>query len=308
MTVHELTVVSQQRMDAYIAQSIENLSRSHAQKLIEEGSVAVNGQVVMIKKHKLSQGDRLVVTIPEPEILNVEAEDIPIDIVYEDDHLMVIYKPVGMVVHPAPGNYTGTLVNALMFHSDKLSEINGVKRPGIVHRIDKDTSGLLMVAKTDQAHQHLASQLKAHTIERHYIAIVHGRINENKGRVDAPIARSAKDRLKMAVVTGGKEAITHFEVLKRYKNYTFISCQLETGRTHQIRVHMSYIKHPLLGDMTYGVKNPKIKNHGQLLHAKSIGFIHPVTEEKMFFDSEVPELFEVMFKKIRGVEGGLNDV
>jgi len=304
MKTHQLTVTSLQRMDAFIAQNIEGLSRSHVQKLIETGEVKVNGQVIQIKKHKVMPEDVIDINIPEAELLNVEAEDIPIDIIYEDDHLMVVYKPVGMVVHPAPGNYTGTLVNALMFYSDKLSEINGVKRPGIVHRIDKDTSGLLMVAKTDLAHQHLAAQLKAHTIERTYVAIVHGRINEEKGTINAPIARSSKDRLKMAVTNDGKEAITHFEVIKRFRDYTYVSCQLETGRTHQIRVHMSYIKHPLLGDMTYGIKSPKIKNDGQLLHAKSLGFIHPVTEEAMFFDSEVPDIFEVMLKKIRGVEGG----
>lgn len=304
MKTHQLTVTSLQRMDAFIAQNIEGLSRSHVQKLIETGEVKVNGQVIQIKKHKVMPEDVIDINIPEAELLNVEAEDIPIDIIYEDDHLMVVYKPIGMVVHPAPGNYTGTLVNALMFYSDKLSEINGVKRPGIVHRIDKDTSGLLMVAKTDLAHQHLAAQLKAHTIERTYVAIVHGRINEEKGTINAPIARSSKDRLKMAVTSDGKEAITHFEVIKRFRDYTYVSCQLETGRTHQIRVHMSYIKHPLLGDMTYGIKSPKIKNDGQLLHAKSLGFIHPVTEEAMFFDSEVPDIFEVMLKKIRGVEGG----
>lgn len=304
MKTHQLTVTSLQRMDAFIAQNIEGLSRSHVQKLIETGEVKVNGQVIQIKKHKVMPEDVIDINIPEAELLNVQAEDIPIDIIYEDDHLMVVYKPVGMVVHPAPGNYTGTLVNALMFYSDKLSEINGIKRPGIVHRIDKDTSGLLMVAKTDLAHQHLAAQLKAHTIERTYVAIVHGRINEEKGTINAPIARSSKDRLKMAVTSDGKEAITHFEVIKRFRDYTYVSCQLETGRTHQIRVHMSYIKHPLLGDMTYGIKNPKIKNDGQLLHAKSLGFIHPVTEEAMFFDSEVPDIFEVMLKKIKGVEGG----
>jgi len=304
MKTHELHVESGQRLDAYIANEIDDLSRSHAAKLIDQGAVTVNGQVVTLKKHKLKVGDQVEVTMPEAEVLDVKAENIPLDIVYEDDHLMVVYKPAGMVVHPAPGNYTGTLVNALMYHTEKLSEINGVKRPGIVHRIDKDTSGLLMVAKTNQAHQSLADQLKAHTIERSYIAIVHGRINENKGTVDAPIARNPKDRLKMGIVAGGKEAVTHFEVLERYKNYTYISCQLETGRTHQIRVHMAYIKHPLLGDPLYGVKNPKIKYEGQLLHAKSLGFIHPVTGEKMYFDTEVPELFEVMFKKIKGVEGG----
>lgn len=292
------------RMDAVISNEIEDYSRSHVQKLIEEGLVKINGHVVTLKKHKVSEGDRIEVGVLEVEPLNVVAEDIPIDIIYEDDALMVVYKPVGMVVHPAPGNYTGTLVNALMYHSEKLSEINGVKRPGIVHRIDKDTSGLLLIAKTDFSHQHLAAQLKAHTIDRHYIAIVHGCIQEPSGTIDAPIGRNPKDRLKMAVVKDGKPAVTHFDVIKRYKNYTYISCQLETGRTHQIRVHMSYIHHPLLGDTTYGLKNTKIKHEGQLLHAKSLGFVHPVTEEKMYFDSDVPEIFEIILKKIEGVEGG----
>jgi 23S rRNA pseudouridine1911/1915/1917 synthase len=283
---------------------MEGHSRSFVQKLIENEQVKVNGKLITSKKHKLTQGDAIVVTVPEPEPLNVVPENIPIDIVYEDDHLMIINKPVGMVVHPAPGNYTGTLVNALMYHVDKLSSINGVIRPGIVHRIDKDTSGLLMIAKTDVAHQGLAEQLKDHSIKRQYIAITHGCIHEESGTVNAPIARHPKDRLKMAVVEGGRRAVTHFKVLERFKNYSYITCELETGRTHQIRVHMTYIHHPLLGDETYGPKVSKIKHQGQLLHAKTLGFVHPVTNEYMEFDSEIPELFHIMFKKIRGVEQG----
>lgn len=292
------------RLDAFIAAAIDDLSRSYVQKLIEDGHARVNDKVVTKKKHKLSIGDQVTVTIPEPENLDVLPENIPLDIVFEDDDLMVIYKPVGMVVHPAPGNYTGTLVNALMYHSEKLSSINGIIRPGIVHRIDKDTSGLLMIAKTDFAHRSLAEQLKAHTITRKYIAIVHGRINEESGTVNAPIARNPKDRLKMGVVQGGKEAVTHFTVLERFKQYSVVECVLETGRTHQIRVHMHYINHPLLGDVLYGPKNPKIKHEGQLLHAKTLGFVHPRSGEYMEFDSQIPEIFDIMLKKIKGVEQG----
>ena len=305
----ELIVKENKRIDAIISGELSDVSRSYVQKIIEDGKVMVNGQVVTSKKVKLKVDDVIVVDMPEPEKLEVLAEDIPIDIVYEDESIMIINKSVGMVVHPAPGNYTGTLVNALMYHSEKLSSINGVIRPGIVHRIDKDTSGLLMIAKTDQAHQSLAAQLKDHSITRKYVAIVHGCISSETGTIKAPIGRSPKDRLKMAVnERNGKEAVTHFKVLKRYKNYSYIECQLETGRTHQIRVHMAYIGHPLLGDPVYGVKKPKIKHDGQLLHAQTLGFIHPSTGEEMLFESEVPEIFETMFKKIRGVEGGHNAV
>ena len=291
------------RIDAVISSELEDISRSYVQKLLEGGSVKVNGNVETSKKVKVKKGDMIEVDLPEPEVLKVEAEDIPIEIVYEDDDMMIVNKPIGMVVHPAPGNYSGTLVNALMHYSDHLSSINGVVRPGIVHRIDKDTSGLLMIAKTNQAHNHLSAQLKEHTIKRKYIAIVHGKINEDTGTIKAPIGRSAKDRLKMSVVQkNGKDATTHFEVIERFNNYTYLECQLETGRTHQIRVHLNYIAHPLVGDQVYGVKKPKIKNNGQLLHAKTLGFIHPKTGEYMEFDSEVPELFEIMLKKIRAVE------
>jgi len=305
MTMIEIIVKENKRIDAIISNEIEDLSRSYVTKLIEDGQVFVNGEVVTSKKLKLKVDDVITFEMPEPEVLEVLAEDIPIEIVYEDDEVMIINKPIGMVVHPAPGNYTGTLVNALMFHSEKLSSINGVVRPGIVHRIDKDTSGLLMIAKTNNAHKSLAAQLKEHTIKRKYVAIVHGRIGSETGTVNAPIGRSAKDRLKMTVTErNGKEAITHFSVLERFKNYTMIECQLETGRTHQIRVHMAYIGHPLLGDPTYGVKKPKIKNDGQLLHAKLLGFVHPTTGEYMEFESKTPEVFDIMLKKIKGVELG----
>lgn len=305
MNLIEIKVEENKRIDAVIAGCLDDVSRSYVQKIIEEGKVKVNGHVESSKKAKLKIGDLIEIDMPEPETLEVLAEDIPVDIVYEDDDLMIVNKPVGMVVHPAPGNYTGTLVNALMFKSEKLSSINGVIRPGIVHRIDKDTSGLLMIAKTDHAHQSLAEQLKDHSIKRKYIAIVHGCISSETGTVNAAIGRSSKDRLKMAVTEkNSKSAVTHFTVLERFRDYTLIECQLETGRTHQIRVHMAYIGHPLLGDMTYGVKKAKIKNEGQLLHAKTLGFVHPTTGEYMEFDSEVPELFDVMIKKIKGVEGG----
>jgi len=304
MTIKEIIVKESKRIDGIISNEIEELSRAYAQKLLENGHVTVNGTICTSKKLILSEDDVIVVEIPEPEVLEVLAEDIPVDIVYEDDDLMIINKPVGMVVHPAPGNYTGTLVNALMNHSEKLSSINGVIRPGIVHRIDKDTSGLLMIAKTDHAHKSLAAQLKAHTIKRQYIAIIHGKIRSDTGEINAPIARSTKDRLKMTVnEKTGKNAITHFTVLERFQEYTMIECELETGRTHQIRVHLAYIGHPLLGDMTYGVKKPKIKNNGQLLHAKTLGLIHPTTGEYMEFKSELPEIFDIMVKKIKGVEG-----
>lgn len=309
MNIIELNVNENKRLDAFISNALDDVSRSYIVKIIEEGHVKVNEKEIVSKKHKLKSGDHILIDMPEPEVLEVEAEDIPIDIVYEDDDLMIINKPVGMVVHPAPGNYSGTLVNALMNHTDKLSSINGVIRPGIVHRIDKDTSGLLMIAKTDHAHKGLAEQLKDHSIKRQYVAIVHGSIPSETGTVSAPIGRSPKDRLKMAVnERQGKEAVTHFTVLKRFKNYTMIQCQLETGRTHQIRVHMAYIGHPLLGDLTYGVKKPKIKNEGQLLHAKTLGFIHPRSGEYMEFDSEIPSLFDKMIKKIKGVEGGTDAI
>lgn len=305
MTMIEIIVKENKRIDAIISNEIEDLSRSYVQKLLEDGQVTVNGKVITSKKLKLNVDDVISLEIPEPEVLEVLAEDIPLEIVYEDDEVMIINKPIGMVVHPAPGNYTGTLVNALMFHSEKLSSINGVVRPGIVHRIDKDTSGLLMIAKTNNAHKSLAAQLKAHTINRKYVAIVHGRIGSETGTVNAPIGRSAKDRLKMTVTErNGKEAVTHFTVLERFNNYTMIECQLETGRTHQIRVHMAYIGHPLLGDQTYGVKKPKIKNNGQLLHAKLLGFIHPTSGEYMEFELKTPEVFDIMIKKIKGVELG----
>ncbi|MFZ5966303.1 MAG: RluA family pseudouridine synthase [Bacillota bacterium] len=278
------------RIDLYLSEQLENLSRSYIQKLIEQNQVRVNGVLEQTKKYKVQEGDEIEVEIPEPTILQIEPENIPLDIVYEDEDVVVINKPQGMVVHPAPGNYHGTLVNALMYHCKSLSTINGVIRPGIVHRIDKDTSGLLMIAKNDNAHRSLAQQLKEHTIHRLYVALVHGNIKEEKGTIHAPIGRHPVDRLRMAVTEkNSKDAITHFTVLKRYIEYTLIEAKLETGRTHQIRVHMSYIHHPLVGDPVYGPKKERFKLNGQFLHAKALGFIHPRTGKYIEFHSDMPD-------------------
>jgi 23S rRNA pseudouridine1911/1915/1917 synthase len=285
------------RLDLYLSKQLEDMSRSYIQKLIEKGNVKINNQEIKTKKYKVIENDEIIIEIPQPEVLKIESENIPIEMVYEDDDLLVVNKPQGMVVHPAPGNYHGTLVNALMYHCKNLSSINGVIRPGIVHRIDKDTSGLLMVAKSDQAHKSLAEQLKEHSINRRYIALVHGNIKEETGTICAPIGRHPVDRLKMAVVDrNGKDATTHFTVLKRWKEYTLIEAKLETGRTHQIRVHMAYIKHPLVGDPTYGPKKQKFRLNGQLLHAKVIGFIHPIKNEYMEFVADLPEYFKNIIK------------
>lgn len=290
------------RLDAYLASLLTDVSRSYVQKMITGEKVTINGITIVQKKHKVKIGDEVIIDIPEPELLKIEAEDIPLDIVYEDDDLMVINKPQGMVVHPAPGNYSGTLVNALMFNAEKLSSINGVIRPGIVHRIDKDTSGLLMIAKTDEAHQILADQLKDHSVERKYLAICHGRIGNESGTIEGAIARHPKDRLKMAIVPGGKRAVTHFKVIERLKAHTLVECQLETGRTHQIRVHMSSIGHPLVGDPLYGVKKEKINTTGQALHATTLGFVHPTTGEMMRFEAPLPKHFEEVLRKVKARE------
>lgn len=293
-----------ERIDTYLGKAIDNVSRSYIQKLIKDQRVRINGAVITKKNVKLEEDMEVSIDVPEPEVLKVEAEDIPVEIIYEDECLMIVNKPQGMVVHPAPGNYSGTLVNALMHHVDHLSSINGVIRPGIVHRIDKDTSGILMIAKDNQAHNSLAAQLKAKSTKRVYLAVVHGKLSKDEGTINAPIARNPKDRLKMAVVQGGKEAVTHYKVVKRYKNYTVVELRLETGRTHQIRVHMTHIGHPLLGDPVYGKKQGKIKHEGQLLHAKMLGFEHPRTGDYMEFDSELPEYFKTILKKIESVERG----
>ena len=275
-------------------------------KLIEKGLVSVNGRAVTSKKCALSAGDTVVIDVPEPEILEVRAEDIPLDIVYEDDDVAVIDKPRGMVVHPGPGNYSGTLVNAVMYRmGDSLSSINGVIRPGIVHRIDKDTSGLLMIAKNDMAHESLAAQLKEHSVTREYTALACDNIREDELTIDAPIGRDPGNRMRNAV--GGaaaRNAVTHIKVLERFGRYTLVKAVLETGRTHQIRVHMAYIRHPLAGDELYGPgrKSSKVEGievRGQLLHAGTLGFIHPSTGDYMEFHSPLPEVFEAVLEKLR---------
>lgn len=289
------------RLDVYLSQIVEGLSRSYIQKLIKEGRVSVNGKTNDVKKHQLKENDLVILTIPKPERLAAEAENIPLDIVYEDEQVVVVNKPQGMVVHPAPGNYSGTLVNALMYHcKDQLSTINGIIRPGIVHRIDKDTSGLLMVAKTDLAHRALAEELKAYKSERIYFALVFGEVKNDSGTIRTYMNRSTKNRLKMAVSKDGREAITHYEVVKRYHQYTLVKCQLETGRTHQIRVHLQHIGYPIVGDPLYGSPSAKLKHDGQLLHAASLGFTHPVTGEFMRFTSDLPDYFQKILAKLEG--------
>ncbi len=285
------------RIDKYISDNIAELTRSAVQGLLSKESVLVNGKSVS-KNYKLRSGDEVTVEIPEPEPMDAVPEDIPLEIVYEDSDLLVVNKPKGMVVHPAHGNYTGTLVNALLHHcGDSLSGINGVIRPGIVHRIDKNTSGLLIVAKNDAAHLHLAEQIKAHSFTREYEAVAVGAFKEPSGTVDAPIGRHKTDRKKMCVTQeNSRNAVTHYEVLKQYGGYAHVRLRLETGRTHQIRVHLAYIGHPVLGDDVYG--KPYKGLEGQCLHARKIGFIHPSTGEYMEFSSELPEYFKAVLRKL----------
>ncbi len=303
MKEYKLVCTESMRVDKYVAGSGEiNLSRSAAALLIDEGKVTVNGKTVN-KKYKLSINDIIDVCIPDPVPYEAKAENIPLDIVYEDDDLLVVNKPKGMVVHPAAGNYNGTLVNALLYHcGDSLSGINGVLRPGIVHRIDKDTSGLLIVAKNDFAHTHLAEQIKNHSFTREYQAIAVGNIKVENGTVDAPIGRNPNDRKKMCVTSkNSKNAVTHYSVIARYKGYTHIKCVLETGRTHQIRVHMAYIGHPISGDKVYGLKNEKVDFEGQCLHAGKIGFIHPATKEYLEFNADLPAYFKKYIQKLSNI-------
>ena len=289
------------RIDQYLSQELESISRNYLQKLILNGHVKINGVTSLSKKVLLQLEDEIEILIPDPEVLNIEAENIPLSIVYEDDDVIIVNKPQGMVVHPAPGNYTGTLVNALMYNSERLSSINGVIRPGIVHRIDKDTSGLLMIAKNDKAHECLAAQLKEKSTIREYVAIVNGVMSKPSGTIDAPLGRHPQDRKKMAIVSNGRNAVTHYEVIEQYKYHTLVKLRLETGRTHQIRVHLASLGYPILGDSVYGSKNEKVKHAGQALHAKKIGFIHPTTNELMVFDSDYPEYFEELIKKCKGL-------
>ncbi len=286
------------RLDLFVSENEVDMSRSFVQGIIEKQQVKVNGQIRK-SNYKLRVGDQVRVELAEPVELQVEAEDIPLDIIYEDSDVIVINKPQDMVVHPAPGNYTGTLVNGLLYHCKDLSGINGVIRPGIVHRIDKDTSGVLVVAKNDKSHNSLAMQLKDHSMKRTYYAIVEGIVKEEEGTVRNNIGRHPVERIKMAVVKDGKEAITNYKVLDRFKSNTLVECRLETGRTHQIRVHMAHLHHPLIGDQVYGYKKQKFKLQGQALHAKNLGFIHPTTGEYMEFDSQLPEYFQYILDKLR---------
>lgn len=293
-----------QRIDVFLAEKLEGKTRSAVQKLVAEGHVSINGTSAS-KNSKLHAGDVVTVEEPEPKSLNVEAEDIPLSIVYEDADLLVVNKPKGMVVHPAAGNETGTLVNALLYHCrDSLSGINGVIRPGIVHRIDKDTSGLLIVAKNDNAHVRLAEQIERHSFSRVYHAVVYGNVKENEGTIETQLGRHPNDRKKMAVLSsGGRRAVTHFRVLERYGSFTYLELRLETGRTHQIRVHMASMGHPVAGDPVYGPKKVLSFLDGQCLHAKTIGFVHPTTGEYLEFDSALPKVFENFLEKLRREAG-----
>ncbi|MDQ0168660.1 23S rRNA pseudouridine1911/1915/1917 synthase [Paenibacillus tundrae] len=287
-----------ERIDKYITESIDNVSRSQVQLWISEGNVTVNGAVVKANT-KLAEGDLVVLQIPEPKAVEIIPEDIPLEVVYEDSDVIVINKPRGLVVHPAPGHTSGTLVNALMHHCKDLSGINGELRPGIVHRIDKDTSGLLMAAKNDKAHASLAAQLKDHSVNRRYIALVHGHLSHDQGTIDAPIGRDTNDR-KMFTVTerNSKHAVTHFNVTERINDYTLLELKLETGRTHQIRVHLKFIGHPLVGDPVYG-RNKGIKMQGQALHAAILGFVHPTTGEYLEFSAPIPQDMEDVLSSLR---------
>ncbi len=298
--VVQVTVAEEQkneRIDKFVAGINNEWSRTQVQQWIKDDVVTVNGKSVK-GNYKVRENDEITVTIPEPEELDIQPEDMNLEIYYEDADVLVVNKPRGMVVHPAPGHTSGTLVNGLMHHCTDLSGINGVMRPGIVHRIDKDTSGLLMVAKNDMAHESLVNQLVAKTVTRRYKAIVHGVIPHDKGTIDAPIARDKKERQSMTVDENGKHAVTHFQVLERFKDFTLVECRLETGRTHQIRVHMKYIGYPLAGDPKYGPKKTLDMN-GQALHAGILGFDHPRTGEYIQFEAPIPEVFEDTLNVLR---------
>ena len=301
MQIFEITAENEMagtRIDVFLAEVMENQTRNSVQRLLEEEKVTVNGKIVS-KSYKIKGGESIFVTMPPPKSGEVEAQNIPLEVVYEDDDLLVINKPKGMVVHPAAGNEDGTLVNALLWHcGESLSGIGGVVRPGIVHRIDKDTSGLLVVAKNDNAHRSLSEQIKAHSVTRLYHGIVYGRVKEDAGTVDAPIGRHPRDRKKMCVTErNAREAVTHFEVIEHLEGFTYLALKLETGRTHQIRVHMAYKGFPIAGDPVYGPKRVITSLDGQCLHAKVLGFVHPVTGEYMEFESPLPEYFAEFIRK-----------
>lgn len=293
-----------ERLDKFLSAMLPDQSRSYLQKIIKDGNVLVNGEPKK-SSYRLEDGDEVTADLPELKSPDIEPENIPLDILYEDDSILMVNKPKGMVVHPSAGHYTGTLVNAVLWHCQgQLSGINGVSRPGIVHRIDKDTTGVLVVCKNDAAHNAVAAQLKEHSITRKYRAIVHGVIKEDEGTVDAPIGRHPTERKKMASgVKNGKRAVTHYRVLERFQGYTYVECQLETGRTHQIRVHMASIHHPLLGDTVYGPAKDSHHLEGQTLHAMVLGLIHPVTGEYLEVEAPLPEYFENLLKKFRAMPG-----
>ncbi len=297
------------RLDIYLSEKMEDVTRSYIKTLIEDGNVLINNKKEKAG-YKLKLNDNIDVTLVERQSENILPEDIPLDIIYEDNDIIIVNKPKGMVVHPANGNYSGTMVNSLMnSHKDKLSSINGVIRPGIVHRIDKDTSGILVVAKNDNAHKKLAEQFKVHSIKRKYVALVKGIIKEDSITINMPIGRSSKDRKKMAVTDkNSRNAVTHISVLKRFytSNVTLIEAELETGRTHQIRVHMAYIHHPLVGDEVYGKKDSKFKVEGQMLHAKYLGFIHPTTGKFVEFEEDVPKYFKDILNTLENKEKAAN--
>lgn len=288
------------RLDKYLTEQIPDQSRSYIQKLLDDNFITANGRSAK-SNYKLRAGDMIAVEIPEAEELDIEPEDIPLDIVYEDDDIIVVNKPKGMVVHPAPGHTSGTLVNALMYHcKDSLSSINGVLRPGIVHRIDMDTTGLLVACKSDQAHRVLSDKFKVHDIHRVYTAIVYNQFATDEGTIDKPIARHKNDRKKMAIDPNGRHAVTHYRVIEHLKqNFSLVECELETGRTHQIRVHMASINHPLLGDEVYGPKQKPFATQGQVLHAGVLGFDHPITGEYMEWHAELPDYFQEILKRLR---------
>lgn len=293
----QLTITTETgRIDKALTQLLPDYSRSQIQQWLKKDLIQINNQPCK-SNHKVVTGDVVTVHIPDPVTLDLTPEDIPLDIVYEDDQVLVVNKPQGMVVHPSAGHPNGTLVNALLAHTP-LSEINGVFRPGIVHRIDKDTSGLLMVAKTNEAHDALSAQLKAKENLREYIALVHGNIEEDEGTIDAPIGRSKVDRMKQAIIEDGRPAVTHFTVMERFEDFTLIKCRLETGRTHQIRVHLAYINRPVAGDPVYGPRKT-LSGHGQFLHAAVLGFKHPTTGEMMRFEAPLPAIFAKTLCELR---------
>lgn len=288
-----------ERIDKYLTLLCPDLTRTYIQKQIEDGLLKVNNEAKK-SNYRIKSDDSVVFCVPDAVSPEIKAQDIPIEFVYEDDDVAIVNKPQGMVVHPSAGHYDDTLVNGLLYHmKGRLSGINGVLRPGIVHRIDKDTSGLLIICKSDFSHNFIAEQLKEHSVNRIYHAIVHGYVKEEEGTVDAPLGRSPKDRKKMAIVPDGKRAVTHYKVLEHFKNYTYIECRLETGRTHQIRVHMASLNHPLMGDTIYGPEKEPVSCKGQQLHAKTIGLISPTTKEKLFFDSSLPDYFEKTLSYLR---------